>query len=44
MKCTNCGHEMPANAKFCEMCGTPADIEQTQLAEDDIRDDYNGCC
>ena len=41
MKCTNCGHEMPANAKFCEMCGTPADIEQTQLAEDDIRDDYN---
>ena len=41
MKCTNCGHEMPDNAKFCEMCGTPFDVEHTQLADDDIRDDYN---
>ena len=41
MKCTNCGHEMPDNAKFCEMCGKPFDIEQTQLADDDIRDDFN---
>ena len=41
MKCTKCGHEMPGNAKFCEMCGTPFDTEHTQLADDDIRDDYN---
>ena len=41
MKCTKCGHEMPDNAKFCEMCGTPFDVEHTQLADDDIRDDYN---
>ena len=41
MKCTNCGHEMPDNAKFCEMCGTPFDIEHTQPADDDIRNDYN---
>lgn len=41
MKCTNCGHEMPDSAKFCEMCGTPFEIEHTQLADDDFRDDYN---
>ena len=30
MKCTNCGHEMPDGAKFCKMCGAPADIDRTQ--------------
>ena len=41
MKCTNCGHEMPDNAKFCEMCGTPFENEHTQPADDDVRDDHN---
>lgn len=42
MKCSKCGHEMPGNAKFCEMCGAPiqpesiSPEEQTQLADDDF--------
>ena len=33
MKCTHCGYDMPDHAKFCKMCGTPADADQTILAD-----------
>lgn len=45
MKCSKCGHEMPGNAKFCEMCGAPirdesiSPSEQTQLADDDFSEE-----
>jgi hypothetical protein len=32
MFCTNCGVELPANARFCIECGTHADVEAAPVA------------
>ena len=34
MKCPNCSAKLNENAKFCHLCGTPLDDENTQLADD----------
>ncbi len=32
-KCTSCGSDIPANAKFCEKCGQPAPTDSPAAAE-----------
>jgi membrane protein YdbS with pleckstrin-like domain len=32
MYCMNCGADIPANVRFCALCGSPADTEATRVA------------
>ena len=49
MKCENCGHQNPANAKFCENCGQPLiekTVSSTQTCPNcgEINDSHNKFC
>ena len=36
MKCSNCGSNVPANAKFCGVCGTPLSAPKAEAATETV--------
>src|SRR5213078_837261 len=37
MYCGNCGADIPANLRFCTVCGAPTDNEETRVATEETR-------